>query len=409
MEMGSGSSATRVASGCISVRTRSTPMAHTPTSRSQHRHRRRRLGRIPKTIVWGHMRRISSVVLAVALLLSSCGGSDNDDPDASTAASGGVTTITAAPSSGDGASQTTTAEDGRGDQTPEGPVAYAVDESGVVRIAPADESVDYIARGSYGGYIGVVGGDVWNANLNDLTHMSGSGEILGTRTLAQPGYDFTGGEGAVWVLAGLQGSNTTVYKLDPSSLEILAEADAPEGTWYADIAVGGGLVWVIGGSVDSVAVISRLDLDTLETTGLTETLMIPDSLAFADGELWAGGVLFDPTEPKIGLSRISPTGDLVSTIDLGTSGEAAVAAGLGAIWLTNSDTAQLFRVDPTTETVEATIDVGGQSGIAFPVFVSDGSVWVVNGTDQRVYEIDPSTNAIAGGFDNPSIALAFDK
>ena len=229
---------------------------------------------------------------------------------------------------------------------------------------------------------------------------------MATLTLDQPGYAFAGGEGAVWVLGGIPGINTTVYKIDPSTHDILVEVAAPEGTWYPDIAVGGGSVWVIGGSVDSLSVISRLDPESLDTLGFIETSMIPDRLAVADGELWAAGTIYG-TEPKLGLSRVSAAGEVVSTIELGWSGEAAVTAGLGAIWVTNATTAELIRVDPGSESEVARIPVGGQYSVAFEVFVSGGSVWVVNGADERVYEIEPDSNELVGGFDNPSISIAF--
>lgn len=341
------------------------------------------------------MRHHGWLVVVGLVFLGACGGSSD----------GGGSASTSPPSESSGGSSTTT--DGGGGAASGDPVAYAVDGVGLVRLTPADEGVDYVAEGPYGGYLGVIDGDIWNANLNTLTHFDGDGDVLGVIDLEEPGYDFAGGEGAVWVIAGIPGVNTTVYKIDPVSNEVVAETDSPEGTWFGDIAVGGGSVWVIGGSVESVAVITRLDPVTLDVVGAIETEMVPDNLVFHEGELWVGGTAFDPTRPEIALSRISSSGDLLGTIRLGDDGAASVAAGLGSIWLSNSSSAELIRIDPGSEAEVARIAVGDGSAIAYPVFVSGGSVWVVNDAERRVFEIDPETNEIVGGFDNPSISIGF--
>jgi peptide/nickel transport system substrate-binding protein len=69
----------------------------------------------------------------------------------------------------------------------------------------------------------------------------------------------------------------------------------------------------------------------------------------------------------------------------------AVAAGDGAIWVTNGDENSVSRIDPKTNNVSQTIDVGGgPSGIA----VGNGSVWVTNGLDGTLSRIAASTNAV---------------
>ena len=67
--------------------------------------------------------------------------------------------------------------------------------------------------------------------------------------------------------------------------------------------------------------------------------------------------------------------------------------GAGSVWVANQASDQVARIDPGTDAVRQTIDVGhGPSGIAF-----DGtSVWVANGQSGTVMKIDPSSNDVTG-------------
>jgi peptide/nickel transport system substrate-binding protein len=67
----------------------------------------------------------------------------------------------------------------------------------------------------------------------------------------------------------------------------------------------------------------------------------------------------------------------------GTPG--GIAYGAGAVWVTNTASDQLLRIDPARRTVDR-IPVGhGPTGVA----VGDGQVWVVNQLDRTVSEINP--------------------
>jgi YVTN family beta-propeller protein len=69
----------------------------------------------------------------------------------------------------------------------------------------------------------------------------------------------------------------------------------------------------------------------------------------------------------------------------------AAAAGDGAVWLSYPYEDTVSRVDPATNRVTATIQVGPlPKGIA----VSPGAVWVVNAGDPSVSRIDPATNRV---------------
>ena len=69
----------------------------------------------------------------------------------------------------------------------------------------------------------------------------------------------------------------------------------------------------------------------------------------------------------------------------------AVAAGDGAVWVTNADGHSVSRIDPRTNTIRQTIQVGDSpSGIAY----GDRAVWVANTLSGTVSRIDPGTNQV---------------
>ena len=68
-----------------------------------------------------------------------------------------------------------------------------------------------------------------------------------------------------------------------------------------------------------------------------------------------------------------------------------VAAGAGAVWVTDQLGDRVARIDPAKARISATIPVGpGASGIAFGA----GSVWVTSFLDGTVSRIDPRTNRV---------------
>jgi YVTN family beta-propeller protein len=85
------------------------------------------------------------------------------------------------------------------------------------------------------------------------------------------------------------------------------------------------------------------------------------------------------------------SGEVLDSVRVGAR-PSGVAAGGGAIWLTNSGEGTVSRIDPSTGAVVDTISVGSD-----PIEVAYGyeSVWVTNGADATVTWIDPSTNSVA--------------
>lgn len=106
---------------------------------------------------------------------------------------------------------------------------------------------------------------------------------------------------------------------------------------------------------------------------------IPDAIAFGFGSLW----VTDTTTNSV--ARIDPTTSLVETIPVGRSPN-AVAVGHGSIWITNGNDRTVSRVSPATDQVIDTIQVGNApSGVA----TDESWVWVTNRLDGTLTRIDP--------------------
>jgi streptogramin lyase len=106
------------------------------------------------------------------------------------------------------------------------------------------------------------------------------------------------------------------------------------------------------------------------------------------------------------------TGQIIATVDVpGSSDYRYVATGVGAVWVVDSGTASVVRIDPATNTVVATIAIG-----AVPLSIITGfdSVWVLVDLGGSVplteggtlLRIDPHTNSITRRTDTRGSRLA---
>ena len=105
-------------------------------------------------------------------------------------------------------------------------------------------------------------------------------------------------------------------------------------------------------------------------------------LAAGEGAIWAIG---DATDHR--LFKIEPrTGRLLGTYALPIAPQ-RIAAGAGAVWITDAIHDLLIKVDPASGRVVQRIATGrGADGVA----VGAGSVWVVSGIDGTLARIDPA-------------------
>jgi hypothetical protein len=111
--------------------------------------------------------------------------------------------------------------------------------------------------------------------------------------------------------------------------------------------------------------------------------------------------------PPSGLSATALPDGVLASIPL-HAGDApsAIAIGFGSLWVETHRGTTIDRIDPTSDKVSASIDVGQQScgspGIGF------GRVWVTScGDSAKTVVVDPATNQIVGSFEGGGLSMVF--
>jgi YVTN family beta-propeller protein len=237
-----------------------------------------------------------------------------------------------------------------------------------------------------------------------------------TIALGGPPIDVAVGEDAVWVLASAHTDPALgivparISRIDPGLNDVLQTIPLGTGPFGfgagGSLAAGAGAIWVA--NAESSVPVSRIDAATNRVTA-TFSLSGPRGL----GSPSAGGV---PPGSAIAIGagavwvvtdleviRINPGSNSVSaTIPLGVDVPTGLAVGERAVWLVAKPsfrccpvkaigTGTLTRIDPTTNSVEATVPLGGSPA---GVTVGEGSVWIADAGAHSVVRVDPETNRV---------------
>ena len=147
-------------------------------------------------------------------------------------------------------------------------------------------------------------------------------------------------------------------------------ADAPS------VAVGARAVWTVNG-LGVVRIDPATNIPLPITINGTDRGASPTALAVSDRAVWVAnrfivsGVFASGKRGTV--SRIDPqTNAVVATITVGHE-PFAIAAGYGAVWVTNRTDSTIMRIDPRTNKVVKTIHLGGTpEGLA----VGPDTLWV---------------------------------
>jgi virginiamycin B lyase len=163
------------------------------------------------------------------------------------------------------------------------------------------------------------------------------------------------------------------------------------------IASGYGSIWV---AVDEAATVDRIDPQTNEVSASIKVGDHPcDGLVAAFGSVWV------PSCTKQALYRVSAKTEKVeATIEIpifkslpGTGPFGGLAAGEGAVWIVTAgkggDFDQLARIDPSTNSVTDTIDLGHLGG---GVVSGGGLLWVSAPEDGMLLAVDPRRGKVIG-------------
>ena len=209
---------------------------------------------------------------------------------------------------------------------------------------------------------------VWvvNARLGTLFRVDPQFETIdsvefGVRSIRNTGAGVDLGEGSVWAAYG----DSTLARVHPETLA--ASASATAGAAPAALVVAYDSVWVANLGDDTVRRFSPRTYE-LGDVGSFTVCRAPTGIAAGAGSIWVACADDDlVARLPAGLSSAS---SVQIPVD---DGPTSVAFGAGAVWVANTSAGTVSRIDPATNDVEQTIDVGNPpAGIA----VYRGLVWV---------------------------------
>jgi virginiamycin B lyase len=198
------------------------------------------------------------------------------------------------------------------------------------------------------------------------------------------------GADAVWV-ANLRGGTAT--RINPATNKVVATVTVNKAGPGGPHAVGVGFnsVWVSAGNLGSGSGGSVARIDPA-TNLIQATIQIPANasacagFAFTEDAVWMSSCFDQPT-----LVRIDPSTDtVVATIDLHGYGDSLILID-GSPWLVVASVngigpATLMRIDPATNTIDRVLSVGNtlkEGGMV----VGAGSVWLSNAADNQLLRL----------------------
>ncbi|MGA9162780.1 MAG: BTAD domain-containing putative transcriptional regulator [Actinomycetota bacterium] len=168
------------------------------------------------------------------------------------------------------------------------------------------------------------------------------------------------------------------------------------GSALVVVAVGGLVVMATGGSSttppSAVAPnsVGRIDQASRElVAAIPTTGTAPTAVVWADGSLWVANTVSQT------IARIDPeTNSVVQTVP-SAGAPTDLAAGEGDVWALNGLDGTVLAIDPRTDQASDSINVHvGAAGIA----VGAGAVWVTNRLEATITRIDPVTREVVATF-----------
>ena len=242
-------------------------------------------------------------------------------------------------------------------------------------------------------------GSVWVANgpaatvtrVDPRTRAS-----IATIRVPDPASVLAAGDGAMW-LTSYPGNSLT--RIDARSNVVTKTISlASVGSGPIGVTDAGGFVWVANHDGTPVTSVAKIDPSTMAIVADipvgTASDSGPTGLSFGAGSIWTD-------VPNLGaVVRIDPaTGHPIATI-LVAGACGAIAAADDVVWVDGGDgdgcSPVLQRIDPMTNKVQATIRLGaGANALA----IAPNGPWF--GTSGYVGRIDPALNIVAGQLDVP--------
>jgi DNA-binding beta-propeller fold protein YncE len=258
-----------------------------------------------------------------------------------------------------------------------GTPSAAVLPAGVVSIIP-------VAGGPIG--LAATTDSIWveNHRTNSLSRIDPAENVEAERLDAVPVHcDVAAGGGFVWTT---QASGGIATKVDPESGETAGEVLLPEA---CGVAADDEDVWIVSPGAGTVV---RYDPETLEERASIPLGDMSFWVAIGPEAVWAAGEADGGT-----LWRIDPeTNTVVASISVPNPFSTGVEVGHGSVWVPARDNKVIYRIDPATNEVATTIQMPSAIG---GIGVGPDAVWSSGFGDGKVYRIDPATNEVTGSID----------
>jgi DNA-binding beta-propeller fold protein YncE/predicted Ser/Thr protein kinase len=215
-----------------------------------------------------------------------------------------------------------------------------------------------------------------------LALLDGDGvEVSDPIAVGTPPLRLAAGADAIWVTSERDG---TLTRLDPGSGEEIG-SPVQLGAGVSGVAVGGRWLWVTNPQRGELL---RVDLDSgrvLETIAVGGA---PGPIALGGGRVWVAD------ESGSGITAVNAESGRIYR--RGLAPQAAplrLAVGAGGLWVSSASTGNVRRIDLDTTIPGDPIPVGrGPAG----VIVANGLVWVANSRSDTVSKVDPSIHAVLG-------------
>jgi len=136
-----------------------------------------------------------------------------------------------------------------------------------------------------------------------------------------------------------------------------------------------------------------------------------NGIGVGEGAVWVSNYT-DGTVSKIDPSSKAATQidlPIDLPVDLGVkstlvAGPAAIGVGFGSAWVSDVNRGVVYRIDPATNGITATIRVGKPSNgndYASDIAAADGSMWVTSPESRTIVRIDPATNSVEDSIQLP--------
>ena len=250
--------------------------------------------------------------------------------------------------------------------------------------AKTNRVVDSIAVGPAPLAIASGAGGIWVGDVKDgiVRRIDPVTRHVTPIAITAPAVGLATGLGSVWVATG---GNGTIVRIDPGLAQVtdvidLGSPDDPVVPTASSVAISDGHVWVgaFGGVAEvdlaSGKVIKKVDLGGLPAL----------QLAAGGHALWA--TLLSQRARRVEV----PTGRGSAAFYAGTP-LIAVARDRAAVWLGGAVRGELWKLDAVTG---LQIDESRVGGGTFGLALGAGSLWVASWRDHSLFRVDPATGEV---------------